>query len=43
MVEIDIKNDAKLKIFINDIPSLKNIPNDIMECLLNFLSDEIYK
>lgn len=41
MVEIDIKNDAKLKIFINGIPNLKNIPNDVMECLIDFLIDEI--
>lgn len=41
MIEIDIKNDAGLKIYINDIPNLKNIPNDIVECLLNFLYDEI--
>ncbi len=41
MIEIDIKDDAELKIYINGIPNLKNIPQDITECLVDFLVDEI--
>ena len=41
MIEIGIKNNANLKVYINDIPNLKNIPKDVTECLVEFLVDEI--
>ena len=41
MQEIKIENKAGLKVYINGIPDIKNIPQEITECLISFLENEI--
>lgn len=36
MQEIKIKNKAELNVYINGMFEIKNIPQDILECLINF-------
>ena len=37
-----VKNKAGLKVYINGVPDIKNIPSEIIECLISFLEQEIF-
>ena len=42
MQEIKIANKAGLKVYINGVANIKNIPPEITECLISFLEQEIF-
>ena len=41
MQEIKVKNDAGLKVYINGVPKLENIPKDILDCFIDCMSQQI--
>lgn len=41
MEEIKIKNELDLKVYINGVPDIKLIPDDINEGFISFLEQEI--
>ena len=43
MIEIEMENELGLKVFINDIPDIKEIPPEQLESLLEVLEMEISK
>ena len=43
MIEIEMKNELGLKIFINGVPDIKEIPSDKLESLLAVLEMQISK
>ena len=43
MQEIKTENEAGLKVYINGVPNIKNIPLEITECLISFLEQEIFR
>ena len=43
MIEIEMENELGLKIFINSVPDIKEIPPDKLESLLAVLEMQISK
>ena len=43
MIEIEMENELELKIFINGVPDIKEIPSDKLESLLAVLEIQISK
>ena len=43
MIKIEKKNELGLKIYINEVPDIKEIPPDKLESLLTVLEVEISK
>ena len=43
MIEIEMENELKLRVFINDIPDIKEIPSDKLESLFAVLEMQISK
>ena len=43
MQEIKTENEAGLKVYINGVPKIKDIPPEITERLISFLGQEIFR
>ena len=43
MQEIKTENEAGLKVYINGVPKIKDIPPEITERLISFLGQEILR
>ena len=42
MIEIDVENELNLKVFINGIPNIDNIPPEKRESIIHVLELEIW-
>ncbi len=42
MIEIDVENELNLKVFINGIPNIDNIPPEKWESIIHVLELEIW-
>ena len=43
MEEVTIKNELDLKVYINGVPDITIIPEDLMEEFISFLEQNIHK